>query len=120
MLDSKLIDFIGGARKTLQGNRVIKSSLPCTYDEMERISEWLMSPECHFSKMEAVMLDALFALAWTCMLRIEEALSIEIADVQLNQAVIVNGVTYEHHLLIVSNRKNDKGTNARLINISYH
>jgi integrase len=65
--------------------------------------------------MEAMMLDALFALAWICMLRIEEALSIEIADVRINQAVMVNGVTYEYHLLTVSNRKNNKGTYSHLL-----
>jgi hypothetical protein len=65
--------------------------------------------------MEAMMLDALFALAWICMLRIEEALSIEIADVRINQAETVNGVTYEYHLLTVSNRKNNKGTYSHLL-----
>ncbi len=105
MEDSYVQEYCRGARKILRSNHVIKSSLPMSYHDMNKITKWLNSDINDYSKNEIIMLDCFLSITWTCMLRIEEATNITFHDIEWD----LNHQLTPFTKIYISNRKTDIG-----------
>jgi hypothetical protein len=81
--DKEVVEQMSYFKKDNNRNREVKQSLPIQYKHMEKFHDFFndSTPDRAFSEPLKVQLDALFTLAFICLFRIDEVLSMRMTDI---------------------------------------
>ena len=111
--DWAINEFLHSCKKNSNRTREVNQSLPMLYPEMTQLHNFFNADveDDSFSTTLRVQLDALFSLCFTCMFRIDECLSLRMADILENQTS--EGETVSHTLVTVTFRKSNQDDRNR-------
>ncbi len=112
----EVADYMTSIKKEDAQSTETKQSLPMTYNRLSAINRYLESESsrAHFSRTEALQLGALFSLAFICMLRIDEALSLKLCDVDFSTNSSTEMVPYiTVHLIFRKTNQADATAGSR-------